>query len=215
MRMALFQRRPQVSDPVNYVTVGLNKTTLIVGLGNPGTEYNGTRHNVGFACVDEFVEKNTDMGGWIAKKDLKCVMSTGRLGETRVIVIKPTTFMNLSGEAVQAVSDFYKIHPNQTIAVHDELDIPFGQIRTRMGGSSAGHNGIKSLIDHIGENFGRIRVGVGPKVPDQIDSADFVLGKFTKDQQTELPALLREANAILTEYVFAAELPAETRSFLV
>src|SRR5260370_18986306 len=121
--MSLFQRRPQVSDPVNYVTVGLNKTVLIVGLGNPGKEYDGTRHNIGFACVDEFVEKNSDMEGWIAKKDLKCLLSIGRLGETRVMVMKPTTYMNLSGEAVLAVSDFYKIHPNQSITFHDELDI--------------------------------------------------------------------------------------------
>ncbi|HEY1835990.1 MAG TPA: aminoacyl-tRNA hydrolase [Candidatus Saccharimonadales bacterium] len=213
--MSLFQRRPQVSDPVNYVTVGMNKTVLIVGLGNPGKEYDGTRHNSGFECVDEFVDKSSDMAGWIAKKDLKCLASIGRLGETRVIAIKPTTFMNLSGEAVRAVSDFYKIHPNQTVVVHDELDIPFGQIRTRTGGSSAGHNGIKSLIEHIGEDFGRVRVGVGPKTPEQIDSADFVLGKFSKEQQAEIPALKREANAILTEYVFAAELPAETRSFLI
>lgn len=213
--MGLFQRRPQVSDPVNYVTIGLNKTVLIVGLGNPGGEYDGTRHNVGFACADEFVAKNGDMGGWIAKKDLKCLVSTGRLGETRVIVVKPTTFMNLSGEAIRAVSDFYKTHPNQTIVVHDELDIPFGQIRTRVGGSSAGHNGIKSLIDHIGEDFGRVRVGVGPKTPEQIDSADFVLGKFARDQQAEVPTLKREVTAILTEYVFAGQLLAETRSFLV
>jgi peptidyl-tRNA hydrolase, PTH1 family len=213
--MSLFQRRPQVSDPVNYITVGLNKTVLLVGLGNPGAEYTGTRHNIGFECIDEFVEKSSDMGDWVSKKDLKCLMSSGRMGETRVFAIKPTTFMNLSGEAVRAVSDFYKIHPNQTIVVHDELDINFGQIRTRMGGSSAGHNGIKSLIQHVGEDFGRVRVGVGPKTPEQIDSADFVLAKFNKEQQGELPALRREANAILTEYVFAETLPVETRSFLI
>lgn len=214
--MSLFTRRPQVSDPVNYITVGLNKTVLIVGLGNPGAEYDGTRHNIGFACIDEFVEKGNDMGDWIAKKDLKCLMSTGRMGEVRVIAIKPTTFMNNSGEAVRAVSDFYKIHPNQTVVVHDELDINFGQIRTRMGGASAGHNGIKSIIQHLGEEFGRVRVGVGPKTPQQIDSADFVLGKFTKEQQADLPSLRREANAILTEHVFSgAALPAETRSFLL
>lgn len=213
--MALFQRRPQVSDPVNYVTVGLNKTILIIGLGNPGKEYDGTRHNIGFACVDEFVDKNSEMESWIAKKDLKCLLSTGLLGETRVMVMKPTTFMNLSGEAVQKVSDFYKIHPNLTVVVHDELDIPFGQIRTRLGGSSAGHNGVKSLIGHIGDNFGRVRIGVGPKKPAQIDSTDFVLGKFTKDQQSEVPALKRETNAILTEYIFSGVLNAETRSFLI
>ncbi len=214
--MSLFTRRPQVSDPVNYITVGLNKTILIVGLGNPGTEYIDTRHNIGFACIDEFVEKGNDMGDWVSKKDLKCLMSTGRMGEVRVITIKPTTFMNNSGEAVRAVSDFYKIHPNQTIVIHDELDINYGQIRTRMGGASAGHNGIKSVIQHIGEEFGRIRIGVGPKTPEQIDSADFVLGKFTKEQRADLPALRREANAILTEYVFSGTaLPAETRSFLL
>lgn len=214
--MGLFQRRPQVSDPVNYVTVGLNKTILIVGLGNPGSEYDGTRHNIGFACVEEFVTKSSDMGGWVAKKDLKCLMSTGRMGETRVIAIKPTTFMNLSGEAVQAVSDFYKVHPNQTVVVHDELDINFGQIRTRMAGASAGHNGIKSIITHIGEDFGRVRIGVGPKTPEQIDSADFVLGKFSKEQQADLPSLRREVNAIITENIFSGTaLPAETRSFLL
>lgn len=213
--MGLFQRRPQVSDPVNYITVGLNKTILVVGLGNPGAEYDGTRHNIGFECIDEFVAKNTDMGGWVAKKDLKCLMSTGRMGETRVIAIKPATFMNLSGEAVQAVSDFYKVHPNQTVVIHDELDINFGQIRTRVGGASAGHNGIKSIIKHIGEDFGRVRIGVGPKTPEQIDSADFVLGKFTKAQQADIPALRRETNALLTEYVFAGVLPADTRSFLL
>ena len=213
--MGLFQRRPQVSDPINYVTVGMNKAILIVGLGNPGEEYNGTRHNIGFECVEEFVEKSADMSSWITKKDLKCLLSTGRMGEARVIAIKPTTFMNLSGEAVHAVSDFYRIHPRQTIVVHDELDIEFGQIRTRVGGSSAGQNGIKSIIQHIGEDFGRVRVGIGPKNPEQIDSADFVLGKFSKEQQAELPALKREANAILTEYVYGGQLAAETRSFLI
>lgn len=213
--MSLFQRRPQVSDPVNYVTVGLNKTVMIVGLGNPGEEYEGTRHNVGFTCLDMFVEKNTDMEQWISKKDLKCQLSIGKLADTRVLAVKPATFMNLSGEAVQAVCDFYKIHPNQVIVVHDELDVPFGQIRTRVGGSSAGHNGIKSIIERLGEDFGRVRVGVGPKMPASIDSTDFVLGKFSKDQQAELPALRREVNAILTEFVFAVTLPVETRSFRI
>lgn len=213
--MALFQRRPQISDPVNYITVGLNKTVLIVGLGNPGKDYDITRHNIGYACLDEFVGKNSEMANWVAKNDLKCLMSTGRLGETRVIAIKPTTYMNLSGEAVRAVSDFYKAHPNQTVVVHDELDIPFGQIRMRMGGSSAGHNGVKSIIEHIGEDFGRVRIGIGPKVPEQIDSADFVLQKFSTAQLPEIPALKKEVVAILTEYVFANELSTETRNFLM
>lgn len=212
--MALFQNRPQVSDPVNYVTVGLNKTLLIVGLGNIGSRYDDTRHNIGFAAVDSFVSTNK-LDDWIEKRDFKCHLVTGRLGESRVVIIKPTTLMNLSGEAVQAVANFYKIPPTNIVVIHDELDIDFGQIRTRVGGSSAGHNGIKSVSQMLGdENYGRIRVGIGPKKPSQIDSADFVLQKFTIKEQAELPSLLRETDAILSEFVFGAQLNAETRNFI-
>jgi PTH1 family peptidyl-tRNA hydrolase len=213
--MALFQRRPQTTNPLSYTTVGLNKNLLIVGLGNPGKEYDGTRHNIGFACLDAFVDKSPDMGPWIDKKDLKCHMATGQMGETRVIAIKPTTFMNLSGEAVQAVSHFYKIHPDQTIVVHDELDIDFGQIRIRKGGSAAGHNGIKSVSQHISEDYGRVRIGIGPKTPEQIDSADFVLKKFSKEEQSHMSELTREVNAMLSELIYGAQLLPETRSFLI
>lgn len=213
--MAFLQRRPQTSDPVNYITVGLNKTILLVGLGNPGKEYEGTRHNIGFECIDAFVATNSDMGGWVEKKDLKCLQSSGQLGQARVLAIKPTTFMNLSGEAVEAVMNFYKIPAGLAIVVHDELDIEFGQIRTRMGGSSAGHNGIKSIASTIGEDYGRVRIGIGPKQPAQIDSADFVLQKFSTKEQAEIPALTREVNAILSEYVYGGQLLHETRSFLI
>jgi PTH1 family peptidyl-tRNA hydrolase len=213
--MALFQRRPQVSDPVNYITLGLNKTVLIVGLGNPGEQYDGTRHNVGFEALDTFAKSN-DFGGWTAKKDLKCLLTTKTLGDTRVILCKPITYMNNSGEAVQAVGAFYKVHPSQTIIVHDELDINFGQIRTRVGGSAAGHNGVKSAIQHIGEEFARIRIGIGPKMPEQIDSADFVLKKFSKEEQSKMSELIREASAIISEAAYAnGQIAAETRSFLI
>lgn len=212
--MALFQRQPQVSDPVNYITLGLHKTVLIVGLGNVGKEYDHTRHNVGFVVADEFVRKN-DLGGWTEKKDLKCYLASGQLGETRVMVIKPTTLMNLSGEAVLAVAQFYKIPPANIVAVHDELDLAFGQIRTRLGGSSAGHNGIKSVTKLVGdEHYGRIRIGIGPKHPAQMDSADFVLQKFSDKEQQDMPALLKETTAILSEYVYSGQLNEETRSFL-
>lgn len=216
--MALFQRRPQTSDPVSYTTVGLGKTILIVGLGNPGKEYDGTRHNIGFACLDAFVDTTNEMGQsgkWVDKKDLRCLMSTGQLGEARVIAIKPTTYMNLSGEAVQAVCHFYKIHPDQIIVVHDELDVDFGQIRMRMGGSAAGHNGIKSITQHIGEDYGRVRIGIGPKTPEQVDSADFVLQKFSEGEQSHMGELIREVNAILSELVYGAQLVPETRGFLI
>jgi len=213
--MALFQRRPEAGYATRFYTIGQNKQVLIIGLGNPGPEYDGTRHNIGFAALDAFVEAN-DFDPWVNKKDLKCEMATARLGETHVIAIKPTTFMNLSGEAAQAVAHFYKIPVERIVAVYDEIDIEFGQIRLRKGGSSAGHNGVKSLIQHLGEDFGRIRIGIGPKTPEQMDSADFVLAKFSSEQQKQLKNLTRETSAILSEYCFSdGQLPTETRSFLV
>lgn len=214
--MAFLQKKPQVSDPTNFYTVGLNKIVLLVGLGNPGKEYVDTRHNVGWLCLDAFVNKNDAMNDWIEKKDLKCLQASGRIGDCRVIAIKPTTFMNLSGEAVQAVAAFYKIPPVNILAIHDELDIDFGQIRLRMGGTAAGHNGVKSLIQHVGEDFGRVRVGIGPKRPEQIDSADFVLQKFSQSELEQIPALVREVNATLSEYIYGnQQLPHETRSFII
>lgn len=213
--MSWLTQRPQTSDPTTYYTVGLNKNILLVGLGNPGKEYDGTRHNIGFACIDEFISKTDEMEAWVRKKDLKCLLSTGRIGDSRVIAIKPTTFMNLSGEAVQATVNFYKIDPNRIAVIHDELDIDFGQIRLRQGGSDAGHNGIKSIIQHIGEDYSRIRIGVGPKTPGKIKSEDFVLQKFNAGQQEQLSNLQREVTAILSEYLYGTELPHETRNFLV
>lgn len=212
--MALFQNRPQSTDPVNYVTIGLNKVMMIVGLGNPGTEYNGTRHNIGFAALDSFARAN-NFPDWTNKKDLKCHWTAQSLGDTKVVLVKPQTFMNLSGEAAQAVASFYKIPADKIIAVYDELDIDFGQIRLRQGGSAAGHNGVKSLIQHLGEGFGRVRVGIGPKLHERMDSADFVLQRFDKEQQGQLPELLVETNAILSELAYGSPLAAETRSFLL
>lgn len=212
--MAFIQKKPQVGVGTQFYTLGLNKTLLIVGLGNIGREYDGTRHNIGFAVVDAFAQAN-DFPAWMDKKDLKCHLTQATLGSTRVLLVKPTTFMNLSGEAVQAVMHFYKLSAEQVVAVHDELDIPFGQIRTRIGGSSAGHNGIKSLTQHLGEAYGRARIGIGPKEPAQMDTSDFVLARFSASQTAELPNLLREACAVLSERAYGDELLAETRSFLV
>jgi PTH1 family peptidyl-tRNA hydrolase len=213
--MGLFQRRPQLGETINFYTLGQNKSLLIIGLGNPGKEYDGTRHNIGFACLEAFAGTG-EFQPWIDKKNLKCQESNGMLGDTKVILVKPTTFMNLSGEAVSAIANFYKLGAEKIIVVHDELDIPFGQIRLRAGGSSAGHNGLKSVIQHIGEGFGRVRIGIGPKEPEQIDSADFVLGRFSKDQQSHMSELTREVNAVLSEAAYGTgSLPQETRSFLV
>jgi PTH1 family peptidyl-tRNA hydrolase len=212
--MSLFQQKPQESDPINYVTIGMNKSLLFIGLGNPGAEYDGTRHNIGFAALDAFAKAN-NFPAWQNKKDLKCQLTNLNMGGTRVILVKPQTFMNLSGEAGQAVASFYKIPVENITAIYDELDIDFGQIRLRIGGSAGGHNGVKSMIQHLGEDFGRVRVGIGPKTPEQIDSAKFVLQKFNKDQQEHLPELIIETNAILSELAYGSPLAHETRSFLL
>jgi len=210
--MGLFQKKPDVSSSAPLYTLGLNKNLLIVGLGNIGKEFEDTRHNIGFSCVDEFADSQ-EFDPWVDKKDLKSQYTTKNIGNTRVILIKPTTFMNNSGEAVQAASHFYKIAPDNILVVHDELDLPFGQLRTRMGGSDAGNNGIKSTIQHIGEDFGRLRIGI--KVPTRMKMSNFVLAKFSEEEQKHLPALKKEVITMLTEYIYGDRLTAETRSFMV
>lgn len=210
--MALFQKNPFTRNERQALyTLGQEKTVLIAGLGNPGKEYDGTRHNIGFTCLDAFAESQ-DFPAWTAKKDLKSLISMKTLGSTRVILAKPTTFMNHSGEAVQAIANFYKIPVSDMVVVHDELDIPFGQIRLRGGGSAAGHNGLKSLLQHLDEGFGRVRVGILSET--KMDAADFVLAKFSKEEQGSIKPLIKEVTSILTEYVFSGSLPTETRSFL-
>ncbi len=213
--MSWLQKRPQVNLPVNYFTVGQNSTILIVGLGNPEPQYDGTRHNIGFAGVDAFVKKNDELSDWVIKKDLKCMMSDGRIGDSKIVVIKPITYMNLSGDSVALAFNYYKPSINHVIVVHDELDIKFGQIRTRYGGSSAGHNGIKSISNIIGEDYGRIRIGIGPKTPEAMDSADFVLQRFSDKELKQMDNLKRETIAILSEFIYNKNLTEETRTFIV
>jgi PTH1 family peptidyl-tRNA hydrolase len=211
--MALFQKRPTIESSAPLYTLGTSKTYLIIGLGNPGKEYAGTRHSIGFEVLNEFALKNS-YPGWISKKDLRCDICVQNLGENRVILCKPNTFMNDSGQAAQAVQRFYRVYNQNTLAVYDELAIPFGQLRTRLGGSAAGHNGVKSLIQHLGDDFGRLRIGVGSDIAKKADAADFVLGKFSKKEQGGLPQVIREANAIITEYIFGGSLPHDTRTVL-
>lgn len=214
--MGLFSKKPiQSSSTAPLYTIGGQSTILVVALGNPGKEYDGTRHNIGFDCADFFVQNNQDLGNWVVKKDLHCHLTSSTMGSTRVIVIKPSTFMNDSGRAVQAAQHFYKVGNAQTIVIHDELDIPFGQIRTRQGGGAAGHNGLKSIISHCGEDFGRLRIGINSEHRTKTEEKDFVLKTFSKAEQEKLPALKTEVNSILTEYIFGGRLNAETRSFLI
>lgn len=214
--MALFQRRAPIVNNYKLDSLGLNKTILLVGLGNIGDEYDKTRHNVGFKAIDYFVDTFEEMSEWSTKTDLKSEVSMGKLGDKRIIAIKPTTLMNNSGDAVLKVKNFYKIDNSNIVVIHDELDVNFGQIRIRNGGSSAGHNGIKSISEKLAtDSYGRIRIGIGPKTPEQIETADFVLQKFNESENVHLSDLYKEVNALLSEHIYSNNLlKEETRTFI-
>ena len=197
--MGLFDRQKtnfHTSAPL--YTVGSSKTLLVIGLGNIGADYHRTRHNIGFAALDRYKESH-DFSDWIEKKDLQCYQSTGQVGDTRVILAKPTTFMNNSGDAAQKLQRFYKLPNEEILVVYDDLDVAFGTLRTRGTGGAAGHNGIKSLLSHLKDGFGRIRIGIGPKTHSKMDSADFVLQKFPEEQEKDIPKILREVSSLIDE----------------
>lgn len=213
--MALFQRNPHRLEVKLPYTLNTNarKQLLIVGLGNPGKQYTGTRHNVGFEILDSFALAN-NFSEWQENKKFKGSVCQATINDTSVILLKPNTYMNLSGESARAVIDYYKIPLNEVVAIYDELSINFGQIRMRKGGQSAGHNGVKSLISHIGQDFDRIRIGIHNKLANQFDSSDFVLAKFTKSEKEHLNDLFNEANSIITERIYGGVLPHDTRSII-
>jgi PTH1 family peptidyl-tRNA hydrolase len=213
--MPLFQRKPTADFTAPLYTLGESTTLLIVGLGNPGKEYDNTRHNIGFEILDHFAEKQ-GFDPWVNKKDMHSIQTSMTIGSARVILCKPTTFMNESGRGVKETQHFYKIDNSRTLVVYDELDIDFGHLRTRMGGSDAGHNGIKSVTSACGEHYGRLRIGIGPKKPKEMDTSDFVLAQFNPKQMEQMPDLLQEAKAVLSEFAHAnGDLVAETRSFVL
>lgn len=153
---------------------------MIVGLGNPGRQYETTRHNAGFICIDLLAEKH---GININKLKFKALMGDGRINGRRCLLLKPQTYMNLSGEAVREAADFYKIPPEKIIIICDDISLNPGKIRIRRKGSAGGQNGLKNIILHLNsDNFPRIKVGVGAKPNPEYDLADWVLSHFTKDE---------------------------------
>ncbi|CAN5424137.1 aminoacyl-tRNA hydrolase [soil metagenome] len=209
--MGLFERK---STPItsSYFSIGSEKTKLIVGLGNIGKKYQLTRHNAGFLCLDHAVKLAE--GEWNEKKSLKSLVSEVRIGEKRVIFIKPTTLMNLSGNAVQAAKQFYKIEDKDIIVVHDELALPFGSLRIRIGGSDAGNNGIKSVSATIGKDYARLRIGIAGEYSEKEDAAAYVLKNFSKEEQGNFKALYAETNALITEFIFSDTMQPDTRQFI-
>jgi peptidyl-tRNA hydrolase, PTH1 family len=209
--MGILQRQPiNLSQKLPYTVSFGSRTVLIVGLGNPGTKYALTRHNCGFMALDAFAKTN-QFEPWQNSQKFKGAIAEKDMGQTRVILLKPSTYMNLSGEAVSALASFYKIGLDDILAVYDELSIPFGHIRVRKGGQSAGHKGVKSLIEHPGSEFYRLRIGTKNQASGSQDSADFVLAKFTATEQKVLPTILKETNSIITEFIYGGSLAEQTR----
>src|SRR5476651_317993 len=158
--------------------------SLVAGLGNPGRAYASTRHNLGWVVLDAFASK---LGlAWQAAPQFDAeVARWDSPGRTRWLV-KPLTFMNDSGRAVAALARYYKIAPADVAAVYDDLTIDLGLVKVTVTGSDGGHNGVASLLEHLGDGFARYRLGIGPKEPAQMELTDFVLGKFSPDQQNTL-----------------------------
>lgn len=150
---------------------------IIVGLGNPGRKYDGTKHNVGFDVIDRLVDEHGIPSSGIS---LKAMVGKGMIAGQKVLLAKPMTYMNLSGEAVRALVDYYKVDPEQELVViYDDISLEPGQIRVRKKGSAGGHNGVKSIISQLGTQvFKRVKVGIGEK-PEGYDLADYVLGHFS------------------------------------
>ena len=170
---------------------------LIVGLGNPGKEYEKTRHNAGFMCIDKVA---TACNLRFDTKKFKAELATGFVNGEKVILMKPQTYMNLSGEAVGACVRFYNIPIEDICVLVDDLDLPIGKIRLRMKGSSGGQNGLKNIIAHLGtQEFKRIRIGIGNNK--LIDTKDYVLGKISKEDQTLFEDALQRASHAAVDFI--------------
>lgn len=157
--------------------------SLVAGLGNPGREYESTRHNLGWVVLDALARQQGLAWKHAAQFEAEVARWDYAPGSTRWLV-KPLTYMNASGRAVGNLARFYKIEPEQVAAVYDDLTIDLGLVKVTVSGSAGGHNGVTSLLEHLGDGFARYRLGIGPKDPPQMDMADFVLGKFTPAQQS-------------------------------
>ena len=163
---------------------------IIAGLGNPGKKYENTRHNMGFLVLDAFAQRH---GIKVSKIKHKALTGEGFIAGKKVLLVKPQTYMNLSGESLREVMEYYKVPIENLIVIYDDISLPAGHIRIRAKGSAGGHNGMKSIITHLGtENFRRIRIGIGEK-PVDMDLADYVLSRFPFSMQADMIAAFDRA----------------------
>ena len=170
---------------------------LIVGLGNPGRKYRGNRHNIGFMAVDRLADAH---GIRSSRVEHKAIIGKARIEGRPVIIAKPQTYMNLSGESVRPLLNYYKIPQQNLLVIYDELDIPFGEVRLRMKGGAGGHNGIRSIIDHLSPEFARMRLGIG-RPPGKLPVKAWVLQDFLSDDQPTLDLVLDEAVAAVHTFL--------------
>ena len=183
-------RKPAPAGPVEY---------LIVGLGNPGPKYNGTRHNTGFMALDALAQK---LGVRVEKLQFKSLTGDAVIAGKRVLLLKPGTFMNLSGQAVQEAAAFHKVPMDRVLVLMDDVSLPVGALRIRKKGSAGGHNGLKNIIYLTGrDDFPRVKIGVGEKPHPDYDLADWVLGKFSPEDAKTLLSLLGDIPAICELFV--------------
>ena len=171
---------------------------VIVGLGNPGKKYDNTRHNIGFEALDYIADKE---GISINTGKHKALIGTGYMGGEKVLLVKPQTFMNLSGESLRPIMDFYKLEPEDFIIIHDDIDLDVGRLRIRRKGSAGGHNGIESILVNLGqEDFPRVRVGIS-RPPQGWTVVGYVLGNFSKEEQGIVVEILEKIGLALESWL--------------
>lgn len=180
---------------------------LIFTLGNHEPRYSGTRHNVGFMVADHLASEHD--ASWTEKAKFKATVAEYAEQGEKIIVAMPSTYYNLVGQSYRAVVDFYKLAPEDVLVIHDDLALPFGTIRTRIGGSGGGNNGIKSINAHGGDTTHRLRIGIANDLRDTVDDADFVLGKFSRAEATALKDMQPKVDELVAQFI-AGELPATT-----
>ncbi|MDB5176731.1 MAG: pth, peptidyl-tRNA hydrolase [Candidatus Saccharibacteria bacterium] len=179
---------------------------LIFAQGNPGNKYHQTRHNVGFLAVDFYAANHN--AAFQSKAKFNADIAELTVGDEKVLLVKPTTFYNETGQSARSLADFYKIDTADILVIHDELALPFGTIRIREKGSDAGNNGIKSLNSHLGENYGRIRVGTWNEIADKQDAFDFVLSKFSSDEMKKLQSdIFPKISELINDFVAGNHIP--------
>ncbi len=174
-------------------------TKLVIALGNADAQYTGTRHNVGFFMADRLAEARGVT--FASKPKFKADIAEFVTGDTKVIVAKPATYYNLVGESARAIMDYYKLSLDDVVVIHDDLALPLGTIRARIGGSSAGNNGLKSLATHIGELSARIRIGTWHESHDQRDKVGVVLGKFTSEEQSQIVSEFATVSTLIDSFI--------------